>query len=795
MIKNYLKIAWRNLFKHKGYTFINIIGLAVGIAVCTLIFKYVHYELSYDTFHKKANRTYRLTMDLNKSHIALTPSLLLPTMTKKYPAVKTGVRLYPAANYSPFAVRYKNKVFGERRFAYADSTFFDVFSFKLLKGNPETALVRPNTVVITKAMAKKYFGDKNPMGKTLTINNSRKFEVTGVMANMPDNSHFQMDFIASLITRSSWSQLTDTKMQGAQFYTYIVLNNPRARAKVHDKINQFLSSRLPDRLKASVGLQPLTDIHLYSNLEAEIQPQSDIMYVWAASAIALLILIIACINYMNLATARSARRSQEVGIRKVLGSDRKRLIAQFYGESALITFLAIICSILLIELFNPWFNQLVGEQLDVAFTSPMILGLFLGIGLIITLLAGSYPALMLSSFRPAAVLEGSRTQNRNSFLRKGLVIFQFAVSIVLIIGTLVIYRQVQFMQHKKLGYQKKNVLVLTSYDKVETHFDTFKSLLRQNSGIKQATMATETPTNILGAYSIDVEGASVSKKSEGKMVSGLGIHYEFTKTLGIGMVAGRSLTKTDSRQTNPGKGKKKYSFLVNQAMAKYLGVSPKKLIGRRTKVSGRVGRIVGVVKDFHFAPLDKKIRPLVIFPSGSFNKLLVRFNTDNTQQALQNTREAWQKLFPNYPFNYRFLNQEYDALYKQEARAGQMFSRFAFFAILVACLGLLGLSAYTVEKRTKEIGIRKVLGASLSQLVILLSKDFTKLVLISIAIAIPVGWWMMSNWLQDFAYRIDIKVWQFAIAGSASLVVAWLTVGWVSIRAALMNPVKSLRNE
>ncbi|HKK44179.1 MAG TPA: FtsX-like permease family protein [Balneolaceae bacterium] len=794
MLKNYLKIAWRNLFKHKGYTFINIIGLAVGIAVCTLIFKYVHYELSYDTFHQKANRTYRLTMDLNKSHIAVTPSLLLPTMTK-YPEVETGVRLYPASNYSSFAVRYKNKVFEEKRFAYADSTFFDVFSFKLLKGNPETALVRPNTVVITKAMAKKYFGDRDPMGKTLTINNDRKFEVTGVMANMPDNSHFRMDFIASLITRSSWSQLTDTQMQGAQFYTYLVLDNPRARMKVDHKINHFLSSRLPDRLTASVGLQPLTDIHLYSDLKAEIQPQSDITYVWAASAIALLILIIACINYMNLATARSARRSQEVGIRKVLGSDRKRLIAQFYGESALITCLAIVCSILLIELFNPWFNQLIGEQLDVSFTSPVIWGLLLGMGLIITLLAGSYPALMLSSFRPAAVLEGARSQKRNDVLRKGLVIFQFAVSILLIIGTLVIYRQVQYMQHKKLGYHKKNVLVLTSHDQVENHFDTFKSLLRQNSGVKQATMVSETPTNILGAYSINVEGTSISKKSKGKMVSGLRIHNDFTETLDIDMVAGRSLTKTDDRQVNRKSGKKRYSFLVNQAMARYLEVSPKKLIGRRTKVSGRVGRIVGVVKDFHFAPLDKKISPLVMFPSNGFNKLLIRFNTDNMQQALQNTHKTWQKLFPNYPFDYEFLNQEYDALYKQETRAGQVFSRFAFFAIFVACLGLLGLSAYTVEQRTKEIGIRKVLGASSSQLVVLLSKDFTKLVLISILIAIPVGWWMMSNWLRDFAYHIDIKVWQFAIAGGAALVVAWLTVGWVSIRAALANPVNSLRSE
>jgi len=792
MLLNYLKIAWRNLFKHKGYTFINIMGLAVGIAVCVLIFQFVSHELSYDTFHKKSDRIYRVTMHLDQFDLAVTPSIASPLLQKKFPGVETGVRLYASGRFSPVVVKHGNNVFEERSFGYADSTFFNVFSFKLLRGNPKKALAHPNTIVISQSMAQKYFGDEDAVGKSLTINNKKQYEVTGVMQDMPDNSHFQMNFIASLVTLSSWNQLVDNEIQGAQFYTYIVLDKGKSPDKLEAKVNAFIHQSFPNVKGTSLMLQPLTDIHLHSHFKSEIQPQGSIEYVWAASAIALLILIIACINYMNLATARSARRSQEVGIRKVLGSDRKRLIAQFYGESAFITFLAILLSMALIEAFNPWFNQLVGEQINVALTSPHILGILLLIGVAITILAGSYPALLLSSFRPAAVLKGNLTKSRNSSLRKGLVIFQFAVSVVLIIGTLIINQQVDYVEQKDIGYHKDNVIVLNTYPEVENRFDTFKSLLQQHPGIQNATMVSETPTNIQGGYSIDVEGV---KNSSRDVVAGLLAHYDFTETMGIHLVAGRLLTKADYQQANPKQGNGKYAFLINQAMAKYLGLSPKETIGRRTKVNGRPGTIVGVVKDFHFAPLHKKIGPLVIFPEKGFHKLMVRFNTDNPQKALQNTRATWQKLFPNYPFNYQFLDQEYDTLYAQSTRAEQTFSRFAFLAIFIACLGLLGLSAYTVEQRTKEIGIRKVLGASSSQLVVFLSKDFTKLVLISIAIAIPVGWWMMSNWLQEFAYRIDISVWQFAIAGGVALVVAWLTVGWVSIRATLANPVESLRNE
>ncbi len=792
MLKNYLKVAWRNLFKNKGYTFINILGLAVGIAVCVMIFSFVSHELSYDTFHKKSDRTYRVTLSLDQHDLAVSPSMVFPTMRQRYPSVETGVRMYAAGRFSPVVVSHEDKVFEEQKFAYADSTFFKVFSFDLIDGNRETALDRPNTVVISRSMAQKYFGDTNPLGKTLTLNNERTFEVTGVVQNMPDNSHFTMDFICSLSTLSSWGELQDNELRGAQFFTYMVLQENASADEVISKVNEYMQELYPDNKNVSLGLQPLTDIHLYSDFESEIQPQSDIAYVWAASAIALLILIIACINYMNLATARSARRSQEVGIRKVLGSSRKRLVMQFYGESAFITMLAIVCSVLLIELFNPWFSQLVGQQVDIALTNPTTLGMLAAIGLLITLMAGSYPAILLSSFSPVAVLKGSQSKSRSSTLRKALVVFQFAMSVILIIGTLVIYQQIDFVQQKELGYQKENVLVLTSYPEVERRFDTFKSLLQQRRGIEQATMVSETPTNISGGYTIQVEGIPDSERN---VITGLRADHNFTETLDIPVKVGDSFTKSDYEQTNPEEGEPRYSFLINEAMVDYLGESAEDLIGRRAEVNGRVGTITGVAENFHFAPLHKSISPLVIFPEDGFNKMLVRFNTEDTRQALNESQEVWENLFPQYPMEYQFLDQEYEALYQQESRAGNMFGQFAFLAIFIACLGLLGLSAYTAEQRTKEIGVRKVLGASVSQLVLLMSRDFTKLVLIAIGVGIPVGWWVMSAWLQDYAYRINLQIWHFAAAGGISLLIAWITVSWQALKAATVNPVNSLRSE
>lgn len=793
MFRNYIKIALRNLRKYKGYSLINILGLAVGIAVCMLIFQYVSHELSYDKYHSKSDRIYRITLDHPRSHIAVTPSMILPTMQRLFPEVEVGVRLFDVGTFQPLVVRYEDRVFEERKIVYADSSLFKVFDFKLLSGNPETALTRPNTIVLTREMSKKYFGNESPLGKSIEIG-SREFEVTGVMENIPDNSHFTYDFFASMITRSGWSELSDDTWKSASFYTYLVLDERAKAADLKQKVNSFIKENFSDNEFAAslnIALQPLTDIHLYSDTSNEIASQGDIRYVLAASAIALLILIIACINYMNLATARSARRSREVGIRKVLGSDRSSLIGQFYGESAFLTLIAMALTILLIELFLPWFNQLTGQMITVNYVSIEFWGLLFSIGAVVTLVAGSYPALMLSSFNPAAVLKGTKITGGSSGLRKFLVVFQFAASIFLIIGTLVIYQQVNFIQEKELGYKQDNVLILTAYGDVEERFDAFKSELNQISGFKGTAMTSETPTNVRAGYGPDIEGL---EEGPNFIINALRVTPEFTSTLGIEVIAGRTFTDGDYKRANntddPGN-----AMLVNEATVRHFGLSPEEIVGRKGRISGTSGTIIGVVEDFHFASLHRSIEPLFIFPRGSFNKLLISFNTTNVRQALEDTRAVWNRMFPQYPFEYEFLDQEYNALYQQETRAGNVFTSFAVLAIFIACLGLVGLASYMVEQRTREIGIRKVLGATMTQVMTLFSKDFVLLVATGFLIAVPIAWYVMAQWLQNFAYRIDIQWGIFLIAGLITMLIAVLTVSYQAVKAARLDPVTSLRSE
>lgn len=793
MLKNYIKIAFRNLGRYKGYSLINILGLAVGISVCVLIFQYVNHELSYDSYHEKSERIYRIELDHPQIHVAVTPSMMLPTLRQLFPEVEHGVRLFDPGRFQPLVVRYEDRVFEERELVYTDSTLFKVFDFEMLAGDPNTALTRPNTVVLTEETSQKYFGNRNPVGKAMEIN-GRDFEVTGLLKNIPDNSHFQFDFFASMITRSSWSELSDDTWRAANFYTYIVLDRQADIEDLKQKVDRHIAENFAENeFVASLDIlfQPLTDIHLNSQAESDIAPQGDIRYVWAASAIAILILVIACINYMNLATARSARRSREVGIRKVLGSDRRSLMGQFFGESAFLTILAIGLSILLVELLIPWFNNLVGQQLAIDYGSPQFWGVLLLLSVLVTLVAGSYPALVLSSFNPSAVLKGGQTKDESSRLRKYLVVFQFAASIFLIISTMVIYRQVGFIQEKELGYKQDNVLVLTAYSGVERSFETLKSELQQLPGVKGAVLTSETPTSIRAGYGPDVEGV---EEGPNFVSRALRVSPEFTEALGIEIVSGRTFTEGDFKRANQSEDYE-YAMLVNEAAAEHFGLKPEQLVGRRATIGGGSGTIIGVIEDFHFASLHKPIEPLVIFPRGSFNKLLISFNTDDMRQSLEATRALWSDMFPQYPFEYEFLDQEYDALYLQETRAGSIFSSFTILAIFIACLGLVGLASYMVERRTREIGVRKVLGASVSHIMAIFSKDFILLVMLGFFIALPVSWYMMSSWLQGFAYRIDLGIGMFLLAGVAALAVALLTVSWQAVKAATMDPVKSLRSE
>ncbi|NGP77680.1 FtsX-like permease family protein [Balneolaceae bacterium YR4-1] len=793
MIKNYIKIALRNLRKYKGYSLINILGLAVGIAVCMLIFRYVSYELSYDQYHSKSDRIYRVTMDHPQAHIALTPSMILPTLENLYPEVETGVRIYDVGRFQPLVIRNDNKVFEERKFAYADSTLFRVFDFELLSGNSNTALAKPNTIVISREMALKYFDNHNAIGKSLEVNN-RVFEVTGVMENIPGNSHFRYDFFASLITRSGWSELSDDTWRSANFYTYLVLDNQGGASGLKQKVDAFITENFPENeFAASLDLlfQPLTDIHLYSDVEGEIAPQSDIRYVLAATAIAIIILIIACINYMNLATARSARRSREVGIRKVLGSEKRQLIGQFYGESAFLTMLAIALSLLMMELFLPWFNSLTGQSIYIDYASYEFWLVLAATGLLVTLVAGSYPALMLSSFNPSEVLKGKKISSGSSKLRKFLVVFQFAASIFMIICTLVIYRQIDFIQEKELGYKQDNVLVLTAYSDVENRFNTLQNELMQVSEIKGVAMSSETPTSIRAGYGPDIEGV---EEGPNFIINALRVTPGFTDALNIELVEGRAFTEGDFTRANLQEDRE-YAMLVNEATARHFGMDPEELVGKRASIGGGSGNIVGVVRDFHFSSLHRPIEPLFIFPRGSFNKLLISFRSADVRNVLEDTEAVWSNLFPQYPFTYEFLDQEYNALYQQETRAGYIFNSFAILAIFVACLGLVGLASYLVEERNREIGIRKVLGATSAQVMALLSKDFVILVLAGFLISVPLAWYAMGEWLQNFAYRIDIGWYVFLMAGGITLLIAVATVSYQALRAATLDPVDSLRSE
>ena len=794
MLKNYFKIAIRNLRKYKGYMFVNIVGLAAGIAVCLLIFQYVSHELSYDRYHEKSDHIYRITMKRTDTHYAVTPSMISPTLQRLYPEIKSGVRIYNSGSYRPLTIRRDDRIFEERSFAYADSSLFDIFSFDLLAGNPETALTRPNTIVINRDMARKYFGDESPVGKSLQVND-REFEVTGVMDKIPANSHFRFDFFASMNTLGDWTVLHDNAWRAANFYTYMVIDESASVMQIQQNVNDYLNSRLADNdFVTSLELQfePLTDIHLYSEVQNDIAVQGDIRYVFAASAIAVLILLIACINYMNLATARSVRRSREVGIRKVLGSDRRRLIGQFFGETAFMTSLALLVSILLAELFIPWFNRLTGKTLSVNYSSLQFWTMLLGTGSLVTLIAGSYPALMLSSFKPAVVLKGTNVAGGNSRLRKALVVFQFAASVFLIITTLVIYRQVNFFQQKELGYKQDNVLVLTASNEVETRFDAFRSELVKVPGAVGAAMASQTPTNIRAGYGLDVEGL---EEEQNFIVKGLRVNPDLTEILNIEMAAGQPFTRGDFDRANTEQDDPQYTFLANESTARYYGLKPEELVGRRATLSGRTGIIKGVVKDFHFTSLHQPISPLIMFPQDGFNRLMISFKTTDVQQTLADTRKLWSRMFPQQPFDYRFLDQEYNALYQQEIRAGNTFISFAVLAIFIACLGLVGLASYMLERRTREIGVRKVLGATATHILTLFSRDFVMLVMLGYLIALPLSWYAMNRWLQNFAYRIEPGLMIFLAAGGLVVILTLATVSYHALKAVRLDAVQSLKRE
>jgi putative ABC transport system permease protein len=812
MFKNYFKIAWRNLVKNKTFSFINIVGLASGLACFILIALYVADELSYDRFNEKAGRIYRINSDIvfggNKLHLAVASDPMGAALKKDYPQVEEFVRFFSSGGSK--LIKKGNEFIRENNVSHADSTLFDVFTLPIIAGNSKTALNDPNTVVISESAAKKYFATTDVVGKSIETNDngSTLYKITAVMKDIPHNSHFDFDMIFSMDNvQYQWGNFLSHNHQ-----TYLLLKPGTDYKEFEKNFKQFINKyvipqaaqfmeikSMDDFEKAGNKLEytliPLTDIHLRSDRVPEMNVNGNIQYVYIFSAVALFVLLLACINFMNLSTARSASRAKEVGIRKVVGSEKRSLIKQFLTESILTTVISTVLAVTITWLCLSWFNNLSAKQLHISdLLQTQYLVFLFALPLIVGLLSGLYPAFVLSSFNPIAVLKGKFSGGlRRSTLRNVLVIGQFTTSIFLIAATIIVFRQLNYIQTKKLGFSKDQMLVVNGTGALGNNRDAFKNDVSKFSGVKGATYAGYLP--VAGSSRNDV-----SFSTEATMTSTNSVNMQiwniddtYIPLMEMEIIKGRNFSKefgTDSNAT-----------IINETAAKLLGWNDpvgKKLYtyfqdgGANTLISREV---IGVVKNFHFESMKENIGPLCFRLADNYWATAFKVKTADVKQLVSNIENKWKALAPGMPFSYHFMDESFDNMYRVEQRTGKLGLTLAIIAILIACLGLFGLATYTAEQRIKEIGVRKVLGATLGNIVSMLSKDFILLVGIASVIAIPLAWWAMNKWLQDFAYRINIGWWVFVAAGIIAMLIAVITVSSQAIKAGLANPVKSLRTE
>jgi putative ABC transport system permease protein len=810
MLRNYLslKTSFRSLWKSKGFSAINIVGLAIGLSTCLLILIFVMDELGYDRYNVKADRIYRLDGDIkfggNHFILAVAPAPAGPAVRRDYPEVEKEVRFRMQGGR---LVKKGDQNIQEDGMIYADSTLFDVFTLPMIAGDPHTALVDAHTVVITERMAKKYFNAVDVVGRTLMINDTIPYKITGVIRDIPAQSHFHYDFFLSM------SELDESRRNeewlSNNFNTYIVLRDgtdpKKFEAKLRELIYKYISPLLRQAVNQSVedffkagnsvgfSLTPLMDIHLHSNKTAELEGNGNIQYVYIFTAVALFILLIACVNFMNLSTARSSNRAKEVGIRKVLGSLRGNLVWQFMLESILISFIAMLLAIGLAYLLLPVFNELSGKQMEIGlFSRPWLAPAMLGLVLVVGMLAGSYPAFFLSAFRPIAVLKGNVAAGfKTGWLRNSLVVFQFGISIFLLVGTTVIYRQLRYIHDRQLGFDREHVLIVENTWHLGNDVRAFKEKLLKLPGVEGATMTGFLPTSdsrnddaIFLSPDLDTKKAISMQTWQ--------IDESYIPVLGMKMAAGRNFSKDFLTDSN--------AAIVNEAAVRLMqGADPLRqnlyeLEDLKTKKLDKY-HIVGVIKDFNFNSLRQVVTPMVLQLHENRGQLALRVQPANVQRLVGEIGEIWRQMAPSQPFAYTFMDDDFNNIYKNEQRMGGISLSFSLLAIFIACLGLFGLAAYAAEQRTREIGIRKVLGASVGGIVGLLSRDFLLLIAISAVIAFPLAWWVMHRWLEDFAYRITIGWEVFVLAGAVALGIALVTVSFQAIRAAVANPVKSLRSE
>lgn len=788
MIKNYFKTAWRNLLQNKTFSLINIFGLALGMTCSLVIMLWLKDEIRKDKFHQNGKRLYRVMENQfysgNVSTFESTPGILAENIVKDIPDIQMASQML----WEEEPLFTVGNTYDKEKGRYVEKDFLRMFSFKLTKGDPASALARPDAVVISKKLAEKYFKGQDPVGKLIRIDNAESAMVTGVLDEITKSSSLTFDFLMSF---EQWRKKNDwAKEWGNNGPRCYVMLAPNASIdKVNAKIKNYIKSKNKDS-NVELFLQNYGESYLYSQWENGKQNGGRIEYVRIFSIVAIIILIIACINFMNLATARSLRRAREIGVRKVVGAGKRQLIAQFIGESLFVSFLAICFSLLIVILLLPSFNTLTQKHLSIDFTDPSFLLIILGLTLVTGVFSGSYPALFMSSLKPIIVLKGLlKFRPGATYFRKALVVFQFALSIILILGMIVIYRQIDFIHNKNLGFAKEDLLYMPLEGDLQKTYPAFREQLLKQPGIKYVTSAQSSPLEVgSSTYGVRWPGKDTTKLI---LFSNNPVTYDYIKTMGIQLVAGRDFSREYGLDT--------MNYLVNEAAAKKIGY--KDPIGKELTMWDDKGMIVGVMKDYHHNSLHVPIEPLILrlhkmsWGGTYWGNVIVRTEKGKTKQAIASMEKLSKQFNPGFPFKYYFTDDEIAKNYKAEYTVSKLSRYFAFLAIFISCLGLFGLVTFTAEQKTKEIGIRKVLGASVTGIVGMLSKDFLTLVIIASVIAFPVAWWAMHTWLNGFAYRVNIGWWVFVIAGIVALLIALLTISFQSIKAAIANPVKSLRTE
>jgi putative ABC transport system permease protein len=779
MLKNHLKIALRTLIKHKGYSFINIAGLAIGMACCILILLWVQHELSFDRFHPNADDIYRVYQDVHHAGGVMPfsnlPMPLAPEIESSIPEIRLASRLAG----DRVTIKYGAKIFNETGIYYTDPSLFEIFSFPFVLGDFRTALSDPYSILLTEAAAEKYFGSENPLGKVLTLDEADQMKVTGLLNNPPDNSSLQFDFLVPFTLLEAGGYDT-SRWDSSTTQTYVLANRGIAADQIEQKISGILLQH-NQREESYLRLQPLKKLRLYT-LSGE---PGNMKSVYIFSLIALFVLVIACINFMNLATARSSKRAREVGLRKVVGAKRTQIVRQFFGEAVFLTLIAFALSLLLVELLLPLFNRISGKPLSLDFSGNIIVyGSLLGVALFTGLLSGSYPALYLSSFLPVKVLKSSfHSGSSSSMFRKGLVIFQFSLSIMLIIGTGVISSQLRYIQKRDIGFDRENLVYFNINDTISQNFDSVKDEILKNAHILNVTRTFQIPSYNRYSSPADWEGKGTGQNINFNISI---VDEDYLQTLGLELAQGRNFSQAFSTDTS--------NYILNQEAVNQMGLEEP--LGKRFTLGNNTGEIIGVIKDYNYMPFTYEIQPLVwSYTPVMFRYAMVRISGQNIPETIGHIENTWSKFAPDFPFEYHFLMDDYQSIYSKEKRMEELFVGITIMAVFISCLGLFGLASFTAEQRTKEIGVRKVLGASVAGIASLLSKEFLKWVTAANLIAWPVAYLAMRGWLRGFAYKIDMGLTVFLFAAVLALLIALATVSFQAIRAAMGNPIKALRYE